>query len=83
MEEKVVMGTIDYLSDSNPVSLASSPVSEAVELVWRCLDCGYQRQSCDRPAGCPQCGASVDRVLGRTSVAWRLMLRAMPLDRVR
>ena len=36
------MGTIDYLSDSNPVSIASAPVSEAVELVFTGLDRGLE-----------------------------------------
>ena len=48
---------------------------EAVELVWRCTECGYQRLALARPDRCPACTADAQRLVGRTSVAWRLLLR--------
>jgi hypothetical protein len=47
-----------------------------VELVWRCMTCGYQRQSSSRVQRCPQCGADADQLVGRTAVAWRMLLRS-------
>jgi rubrerythrin len=49
--------------------------SNAVELVWRCTDCGYQRLAVAQPDRCPACTADGQRLVGRTSVAWRLLLR--------
>ena len=70
------MDTVDVRSAPNPLGVVSDTLDEPVELVWRCLDCGYQRQSIRHLDRCPHCGASADRVAGRTSVAWRTMLRA-------
>jgi len=56
-------------------SSASSEDGKTVELVWRCSDCGYQRLAVERPDRCPACTAEGQRLVGRTSVAWRLLLR--------
>jgi rubrerythrin len=48
---------------------------EPVELVWRCTECGYQRLAVARPDRCPACTADGQRMVGRTSVAWRLIMR--------
>jgi rubrerythrin len=45
----------------------------AMEPVWRCGVCGYQRQVRLRPDQCP-CGAPADRFEGRTAVEWRRLL---------
>lgn len=46
-----------------------------VDLVWRCADCGYQRLSADAPDRCAACGAPAERLVGRTSIEWRFLLR--------
>jgi Zn finger protein HypA/HybF involved in hydrogenase expression len=48
------------------------------ELVWRCADCGYQRQASRRLPRCPGCGAGADRIEGKTSIEWRVFFRTRP-----
>jgi len=48
------------------------------DLVWRCADCGYQRQAPERPERCPACSAGTERLEGKTSIEWRLLMRRRP-----
>lgn len=45
------------------------------ELVWRCADCGYQRQASKRLPRCPGCGAAAERIEGKTAIEWRVFFR--------
>jgi len=47
----------------------------AVELVWRCTACGYQRQATEQPLTCAGCGAGGEHMVGKTSIQWRNLLR--------
>ncbi len=54
---------------------AGSEDKPAIDLVWRCADCGHQRLAVEAPGGCTACGAPATHVVGRTSIEWRFLLR--------
>lgn len=70
-----------HFNGSLPGARATSAESDeeseelSVDLVWRCQDCGYQRQAPLVPEGCAGCGAGSERLIGKTSIAWRFLLR--------
>jgi hypothetical protein len=53
--------------------VVTTQLISAVELIWRCEACGYQRWSSLRPAACPACAVGAERFTGLTAVEWRQM----------
>lgn len=64
----------DLTTSEQPLSV---PALQA-DLVWRCGDCGYQRQTPQPLQRCPDCGAGAERIEGRTSIEWRFLIRHRP-----
>ncbi|MHB8508363.1 MAG: hypothetical protein ACYDGR_06905 [Candidatus Dormibacteria bacterium] len=52
---------------------AATQLISAIELIWRCEGCGYQRWSSLRPGMCPACAAGPQNFTGMTAVEWRQM----------
>jgi len=57
-----------------PAGSGSRPQA-ALELVWRCPSCGYQRLAVERPAQCHGCHAPGEELVGRNAIEWRFLLR--------
>jgi len=71
------MATDQESAFTEPIMLPAG-VPFRPDLVWRCGDCGYQRQAPDRPERCPACGAGAEKLDGKTSIEWRLLIRHRP-----
>ena len=63
-------------------AIAESPATQlisAIEVIWRCGQCGYQRWSSNRPGACPECAAEAECFTGMTAVEWRQVPAPVPV----
>ena len=73
-EERVKMASDQDPAVSEPIPMPHREPLQA-DLVWRCADCGYQRQAPEPLRRCPDCGAGTERIEGRTTIEWRILIR--------